>query len=288
MTTCPEELLERSFETLDEEDKRALVAHVKTCRACALETGLAGSIDAVARESAGDSERVARAVKGALRRPVVRLPVRRRPRWVWIAAAAALVAAASAAAAISVAHRNTSVAPAATEIVPARHEEPTPARAPLARAPTLAASDSAIAIEDLPPLPSSTAIIAPPVPQTAAELFADANRKRQEGDLAHAIALYERLVQTFPTSNEALVAHVTLGRAYATQCDPAKALGEFDRYLADEGHKELREEALVGRARACSKLGRGDEEKRAWTALLREYPDSTYAAHARERVGAPP
>ncbi len=287
MTTCPEELLERSFEALDPDEQRTLTEHAKSCPACALELGVKASVER--RERAIDPARVARAVRGAMRPKVARLP-KRRARYVWMAAAAVLVAA-SAAAAIHVARRAAPSAPA-LGVIERSEPAPTPTHAPAAhaQAPITAPADSAISIEDLPRAPSaaiSSALPAPVTEESAAALFAEANQKRKDGDVSRAIALYKHLEERFPTSNEASVAHVTLGRVYDSQGDAAKALDEYDRYLAAPGNTALREEALVGRARACSTLGRADDERRAWETLLREYPDSTYAAHARERVGAP-
>ena len=61
------------------------------------------------------------------------------------------------------------------------------------------------------------------------------------------------------------------------------ALARFDADLAS-GSTELREEAMAGRATALERLGRNEDESRAWTALLAAYPGTPYAAHAKVRV----
>ena len=61
------------------------------------------------------------------------------------------------------------------------------------------------------------------------------------------------------------------------------ALSEFDAYLRS-GRGELREESLVGRARALGLQNLHDAEANAWRALLAAYPSSASAEHARLRV----
>jgi TolA-binding protein len=122
--------------------------------------------------------------------------------------------------------------------------------------------------------------------ETAAALFARANRARQSGDARGAIDLYRQLTRRFPQSEEAGVAHVSLGRLLLDrQGDASGALVELDRYLADPRHVALRESCLIGRARALGMLGQRDDERRAWEALLAEYPDSLHVGRARARLG---
>ena len=99
------------------------------------------------------------------------------------------------------------------------------------------------------------------------ELFARANRVRQEGDAASALALYRELLQRFPASNEAVVARLSVGRLLEAGGDASGALAEYNAYLADGRRTELREEALVGRARMYEKLALREEERQAWQEL---------------------
>ncbi len=120
---------------------------------------------------------------------------------------------------------------------------------------------------------------------TAAQLFGRANDARRKGRDAEATSTYRALQQLFPTSPEAVASHMSLGRLLLDgHHDPGSALAEFDRYLANGSHSELREEALIGRALALGQLQRAEEERRAWQTLLREYPSSMYADQARDRI----
>jgi TolA-binding protein len=269
MTPCREDWLERS-DTLDAADRRALAEHLRECAACALELEAPLALDEAMRHP--DMERIDRAVDAAMRVPIARAPQWKRPRTVALLAAAAVLIAFAAAAAIATRHHD-AIPP------PAPQPTATPTAPPTA-APTTA--DSAIPIEDLPSAAPATS----EAPATAASLFERANRARVDGDLDGAVKLYRRVVTEFPSSNEAVVAHVSLGRLLFQRGDSQGALAEFDRYLSDPSRKDLREEALVGRARACNKLGRAGEERAAWQSLLHDFPDSMYSTQARERLEA--
>ena len=46
----------------------------------------------------------------------------------------------------------------------------------------------------------------------------------------------------------------------------------------------MAEEALVGRARTLARLGRSEEERAAWRALLSRFPQSDYRWRAQQRL----
>lgn len=120
--------------------------------------------------------------------------------------------------------------------------------------------------------------------QSASALFDAANTARRLGDHRTALAQYDALEQAYPTSREARLAKATSGRLLLDVGDAAGAVRRFDAYLAS-GAGELREEAMAGRATALERLGRDEDESRAWALLLATYPHTPYAAHARARVG---
>jgi len=124
-----------------------------------------------------------------------------------------------------------------------------------------------------------------PVAQDATTLFGAANEKRRAGNVQGALAAYAEVIERFPSSREAATAHALRGRILLEQRDARRALSEFDTYLAN-GRGELREEALVGRARAFGLLGQSDAERTAWQALLASYPRSASAEHAKLRIEA--
>lgn len=135
------------------------------------------------------------------------------------------------------------------------------------------------------PIPSP--VVAPPAPapslDTAPALFDAANEARRQGDYARAITISRRLQHMHPSSREAHTSHATVGRLLLDRGDAAGALASFDAYQA-RGSGALDESVMVGRATALERLGRTEEAKSAWRALLTSFPETPYAEHARTRV----
>ena len=125
--------------------------------------------------------------------------------------------------------------------------------------------------------------IASPDGETAPEWFRKANAARRAGDLAGAVALYDKLQAKFPNSDEARLSHVSLGKLLLSSGRAVAAERQFSLYLA-VGGRELAEEALVGRAESLQRLGRAVEERQTWQRLLRDSPASVYAARAKQRI----
>jgi tetratricopeptide (TPR) repeat protein len=122
-------------------------------------------------------------------------------------------------------------------------------------------------------------------PQEAAALFDAERSARLRGDYARVIELHRELVARHPQSHEALVSRATVGQLLLDRGDPAAALASFDGYLdASAGRGELAEVALVGKATALDRLGRTEEARSAWRALLVAFPDTPYAKHAASRL----
>jgi TolA-binding protein len=121
-------------------------------------------------------------------------------------------------------------------------------------------------------------------PISAAALLREAGTALRRGDRDGAVSLYQKLQTGFPTSAEALLSHVSLGRLFAERGQPRAAVHEFDRYLSAAPGGVLLPEALYGRARALNGLGDRADELRTWQRLLRDFPDSTYADRARDRL----
>lgn len=135
------------------------------------------------------------------------------------------------------------------------------------------------------PRPRQRRRVSAPPPPLAPEAFAAANQARVEGDRPLAMARYRELLALWPRSPEAQQTRATLGRLLLDQGQAAAALEQLDAYL-EGADGTLREEVLAARARALERLGRVDDEARAWQTLVDRYPDSIHAARARARLGA--
>jgi hypothetical protein len=127
---------------------------------------------------------------------------------------------------------------------------------------------------------------APRAPDTAAGLFAAANRARRTGDVAAATSAYDTLWERFRGSPEALASRAICGRWMLDRGLPAAAIPLYREYLAASPAGSLNEEALVGLALAEEQTGQPGTATQTWRRLLAEHPLSVHAARARARIRA--
>ncbi|MGE5783656.1 MAG: tetratricopeptide repeat protein [Myxococcales bacterium] len=120
---------------------------------------------------------------------------------------------------------------------------------------------------------------------TAPQLLQQANSARRSGDSAGAVRLFQKLQQTFPSSREAKLSMVGFGSLLLEQGQSAAALAQFNRYLASSSGQNLTAEALYGKGRALSQLGKSSEERATWAQLIHRFPSSPYVSYARKRLG---
>jgi hypothetical protein len=120
------------------------------------------------------------------------------------------------------------------------------------------------------------------VAPTPSALLARARKELAAGNARAALAVYERLRATHPTSPEARTVLVTIGKLELDLKQPARALASFDTYLAARG--PLAPEALAGKIRALRALGRADDERRAIETYLSRHPDGFDAPLLRQRL----
>jgi TolA-binding protein len=106
-----------------------------------------------------------------------------------------------------------------------------------------------------------------------------------QGNTEEAIRLSKQLEDQFPTTSEAIAAHVSLGLLYLQVGQPASALDEFRRYRKI-GVGSMNPEALWAEGQSLRQLGREAEERATLEELLRAYPESAYSAAVRKRLAA--
>jgi TolA-binding protein len=118
--------------------------------------------------------------------------------------------------------------------------------------------------------------------ETAPALFRKANRLRHTDWLA-AAATYTELIRRHPSSVEAGIAEVALGKWSLTQGRSGDSLEWFRAHQRRSG-SALAAEALWGEAQALESLGSHAEAKGPWQRLLDAFPESPYAEVARQRL----
>lgn len=272
-------------------DERAFESALEGSATLATAHQLGLDFDRIAAVKPGDEALIAEVAERAVRRGRPARFARFRRSALLIAAALALAGSATAFWQLSRRPVPPNAAPSATASSPARVETMRthlPEKAPRAPSAPLTPAQEPVAAA-----PAGT-VNAPraPSPRTdepsartfdsAEALFREANAARRAGDVAVARALYLRLERDFPTSDEARLAHISLGNLLLAMGRAAEAEQQFASYLG--GRPALTQEALVGRAQSLTALGRSAEEQRVWQALLHDYPSSVYAGRAKQRL----
>jgi TolA-binding protein len=308
----PEEMLDAARRgTLGGEGEADLRAHLQRCAACRVSLTLPDDLRAQAAATGGDDALLARMVSGAMvgepradykpHRAHGGAPLRR--------AAVALVlllAGGSAGGAVWAARESIAkrFEPIIVQLRSRRAAEAPQREQPRARRVAAAAPAEAPVIVPVeepigPPAPPAL-VPAPPITparaprrievraaspsQSAEALFADANSARRAGQYSLALRRYAELRHAHPGSREEITARVVVGDLMLAEGSAREALASFDSYLAANPDGTLGEEARVGRALSLMRLGRPDEERAAWTQLLRKHPDSVQGARARSRL----
>lgn len=303
----PEELFDKAAHGLASPDELARIdAHLAQCVTCRFERLARADFDAVAVGGVNVDDLVARALSGASA-VAAEPPRRRRVSGLLIAAAVALMGFGSFAAI----GQFTGVLPKLIEQLSTRSREPAP-EAPRAVTPVEVtpppqvvpepevvaepeAPKTVVVIERTKPRPATPVkepVIEPtPVEPVAApepdalQLFTLATRERVRGETSEAIRDFRVVVARFPNSREAMLSNAALGRLLLDRGEAASALEAFDAYLAT-GDQVLREDVQGSRAQALQALGRADDERAAWEAVLRDYPAGVFAPRARTRLEA--
>lgn len=117
---------------------------------------------------------------------------------------------------------------------------------------------------------------APQTGEDAPTLFARAVTEREQGRTFAAQATFRSLQGRFPRSPQAVLSLVSLADLALDTGDAASALVAFEQYLAAAPSGTLVPEALVGRARALSSLGRATEADAVWREIAGRFPNSPY------------
>jgi TolA-binding protein len=288
---CPDDLIakERSV-PLSELELHRLDAHCARCETCRVARQIGADFDRILVEPV-ESEAVDRVVSGAVANiwsapflaPVRQRNQQRRFRVALVAAVSVGFISASAAAWFAgvriplpfIAQETAITAPTITPRSKRVKSAPARPHATEAPAETIEASGAGT--------PTSTDVWK--ARPNATDLFTRANRARRDGQYSRAVALYSELQRKYPTSPEARLSHVSMGRLLLNRLrEPQMALEQFQQYLSQSTQGSLSEEALFGQSMALMRLGRRSAEADSWVEILDRFPGSAYEKIARERI----
>lgn len=283
--SCPDNLLIGSRKGhLSSQEQAQLDAHLKLCPTCRLTLQVGADFDDALQTMAGDDLIAARFAR-KLGPKLIESTIRPQPsvlRYAWVAAAVLAFLSGAGLAAASLGAWPFASKPAPVHVTPAAPALKTPRKVvvktdPVREAPAATAEPAAAPQE---PVAEARKARTP----SAAELFAEANSKRREGEPSRARNLYRELQARYPHSPEVEVSRVSLGRVLLELGEQRAALGQFESYLKQQPRGPLAEEALFGKASALERLQRSADERRTWEALLTAFPSSLYADRARHRL----
>ena len=299
----PEELFDKAQQGLASADELGrLDAHLASCATCRFERQVRMDFDSVGGSTANLDDLVARALSGA--EAVPEAPRRRRVGPLLIAAAVALMGFGSFAAVAQFTGVLPRLFTQRTEELPVGAPSPPAPRVPHVAAPEPVIEAPEPQVETTPPAPVVERVrVAPrvaapvreevveptpdlppaPVEPDALALFSRATTARVRGETADAIRDFRVVVARYPNSREASLSHAALGRLLLDRGEAASALESFEAYLGSPD-QVLREDVQGARAMALQSLGRPDDERAAWEAVLRDYPAGVYAPRARSRL----
>jgi tetratricopeptide (TPR) repeat protein len=106
------------------------------------------------------------------------------------------------------------------------------------------------------------------------------------GKADEAAAVLEAVVKDDPQGLLGGSARLRLARLREAQGRPADALTLYQQIASDASGIMPPEEGLLGAARCQEALGQKDAAAQSYKSLLDKYPDSEYAAEARNKTGA--
>ena len=119
---------------------------------------------------------------------------------------------------------------------------------------------------------------------SATDLLKTARRQRLAREWSAVRITYQTLIDTYPTSESAKVALVALAEMELSRfANSKKALILFRRYL-ESGHRQLRQEAMWGKAEALGKLGKKADEQIALEQYTASFPSAPKRAAAKARL----
>jgi TolA-binding protein len=123
------------------------------------------------------------------------------------------------------------------------------------------------------------------VPTSKKAHFKAAESALQVGKHSEARALYREYLRRYPDDSKADEAQYALGLSYLRQGQPAAALGEFKKVLANYRSGDTVDDTLLQMSEAFLQVRDCKDAKTALEALLKNHQKSPLASEAKQRLG---
>ena len=123
------------------------------------------------------------------------------------------------------------------------------------------------------------------VPSSKIAHFKAAESALQVGKHSEARALYREYLRRYPDDSKADEAQYALGLSYLRQGQPAAALGEFKKVLANYRSGDTVDDTLMQMSEAFLQVRDCKDAKTALEALLKNHQKSPLASEAKQKLG---
>lgn len=123
------------------------------------------------------------------------------------------------------------------------------------------------------------------IPSSKKAHFKAAEQKLQVGKHSEARALYRAYLSRYPEDSKADEAQYALGLSYLRQNQPAAALGELQKVLADYRSGDTVDDTLIAMSEAFLQVHDCKNAKTALQTLLKTSPKSSLAPEAKTKLG---
>jgi TolA-binding protein len=123
-------------------------------------------------------------------------------------------------------------------------------------------------------------------PAGAIDLFENARGDYMAGNYLLAVDGFTAYLNGSPQARNAALAEYYIGEAYRLDRKPNEALAAYDRLIADHATSDQIPTARVRRAEVLNELGRVEEARAEYSAVLKNWPNTDAATFARQRLAA--
>lgn len=122
------------------------------------------------------------------------------------------------------------------------------------------------------------------IPQSATAIFQSAYGDYLAGRYDSAIEGFRELIQQYPDSPDAAAAQFWVAQSFNLKKDCRSAVPEYRRFVENYRSADDRDEGLYMLGWCYNDIGQRADAQRTYEQLIAEYPDSTWAIMARQRL----